>query len=67
MIIKEYLRHTLRYSVRSSPICLNFEITTFKAKNVFLVFGKGHTMNKYTYKYKKHSCTTIWWICNVIV
>ena len=52
MIIKEYLRHTLRYSVRSSPICLNFEITTFKAKNVFLVFGI-HTMNKLTYEGKK--------------
>ena len=53
MIIKEYLRHTLRYSVRSSPFCLNFEITTFKAKNVFLVFGMGHTMNKLTYECKK--------------
>ena len=28
-------------------------MTTFKAKNVFLVFGMGHTMNKLTNEYKK--------------
>ena len=28
-------------------------MTTFKAKNVFLVLGRGHTMNKLTYEYKK--------------
>ena len=28
-------------------------MTTFKAKNVFLVFGMGHTMNKLTYECKK--------------
>ena len=28
-------------------------MTTFKAKNVFLVLGMGHTMNKLTYEYKK--------------
>ena len=52
MIIKEYLKHTLWYSMRSSPICLNFEITTFRAKNVFLVFNMVHTMNELTYEYK---------------
>ena len=39
--------------MRSSPICKNFEITTFKAKNIFWVFGMGYTMNKLTYEYKK--------------
>ena len=28
-------------------------MTTFKAKNIFLVFGMGHTMNKLTNEYKK--------------
>ena len=28
-------------------------MTTFKAKNVFLVLGMGHNMNKLTYEYKK--------------
>ena len=28
-------------------------MTAFKAKNVFLVFGMGHTMNKLTYECKK--------------
>ena len=28
-------------------------MTTFEAKNVFLVFGMGHTMNKLTYECKK--------------
>ena len=28
-------------------------MTTFKAKNVFLVLGRGHTMNKLTYEYEK--------------
>ena len=48
-----YLRQTPRYSIRSSPICPNFQMTTFKAQNVFLVLGRGHTMNKLTYEYKK--------------
>ena len=47
------LRHTPRYSIRSSPIEPNLQITTFKAKNLFLVFGMGHNMNKLTYEYKK--------------
>ena len=47
------LRHTPRYSIRSGPICPYFQMTTFKAKNVFLVFGMGHTMNKLTNEYKK--------------
>ena len=47
------LRHTPRYSIRSSPIYPNFQMTTFKAKNVFLVFGMGHTRNKLTNEYKK--------------
>ena len=33
------LYDTPRYSIRSSPIYPNFQMTTFKAKNVFLVFG----------------------------
>ena len=45
--------HTPRYSIRSSPIYSNFQITTFRAKNVYLVSGMGHTMNKLTNKYKK--------------
>ena len=28
-------------------------MTTFKTKNIFLVFGMGHTMNKLIYEYKK--------------
>ena len=28
-------------------------MTTFKAKNIFLAFGMGHTMNKLTNEYKK--------------
>ena len=44
-----FLRHTPRYSIRSSPIRPNFQMTTFKAKNVFLVLGMGHNMNKLTY------------------
>ena len=48
-----HIGHTPRYSIRSSPICPNFQMTTFKAKNVFLVLGRGHTMNKLTYEYKK--------------
>ena len=40
---------THRYSIRSSPIRPNFQMTTFKAKNVFLVLGMGHNMNKLTY------------------
>ena len=28
-------------------------MTTFKAKNIFSVFGMGHTINKLTYEYKK--------------
>ena len=47
------LRHTPRYSIRSSPIRPNFQMTNFKAKHVFLVFGIGHTMNKLTYECKK--------------
>ena len=47
------LRHTPRYSIRSGPICPYFQMTTFKAKNVFLVLGMGHNMNKLTYEYKK--------------
>ena len=47
------LRHTPRYSIRSSPIRPNFQMTNFKAKHVFLVFGMGHTMNKLTYECKK--------------
>ena len=35
--------HTPRYSIRSKPIRPNLQITTFKPKNVFLVFGMGHT------------------------
>ena len=30
-------------------------MTTFKAKNVFLVPGMGHNMNKLTYEYKKNA------------
>ena len=47
------LRHTPRYSIHSSPICPYFQMTIFKAKNIFLVFGMGHTMNKLTNEYKK--------------
>ena len=47
------LWHTPRNSIRSSPIRPNFQMTTFKAKNVFLVFNMVHTMNKLTYEYKK--------------
>ena len=47
------IRHTPMYSIRSSPIRPNFQMTTFKVKNVFLVLGMGHTMNKLTYEYKK--------------
>ena len=43
------LRHTPRYSIRSSPIRPNFRMTTFKAKNVFLVLGMGHNMNIIVY------------------
>ena len=50
---KKCLGHTPRYSIRSSPICPYFQMTTFKAKNVFLVLGMGHNMNKLTYEYKK--------------
>ena len=48
------VRHTPRYSIRSSPTRPNFQMTTFKAKNVFLVLGMGHNMNKLTYEYKKN-------------
>ena len=49
----DYVRHTPRYSIRSSPIRPNFQMTNFKAKHVILVFGLGHTMNKLTYECKK--------------
>ena len=52
-LLINYIRHTPRYSIRSSPIRPNFQMTTFKAKNVFLVLGMGHNMNKLTYEYKK--------------
>ena len=37
----------------TSPIYPFFQITTLRAKDVFLVFNMGHTMNKLTYKCKK--------------
>ena len=49
----ERSRHTPRYSISSSPIYSNFQMTTFKTKNVFLVFSMGHTMIKLTYECKK--------------
>ena len=48
-----HIWHTPRYSIRSGPICPNFQMTTFKANNVFLVFGMGQTRNKLTNEYKK--------------
>ena len=41
------------YSIRSSPIHPNFQMSNFKAKHVFLVFGMGHTLNILTYECKK--------------
>ena len=51
-MLRIYLWHTPRYSIRSSPIYPIFQITSFRAKNVFLVFNMVHTMNKLTYEYK---------------